>query len=440
MFRAFIVVLLVLGNFPVAADDAPTEPMLRISTEMHTAQISGIGVDRDERYAVTSSPDKTVKLWDLSDGTLLNTFRVPISASNDGKLYAVALSPDGETIATAGWTGFDWDSGHSIYTINRLSGRLARPITGLPEIIFHLCYSQDGRYLAATLARGHGLRVYDTHNDYTQVIADSDYGGGQSFSCHFDSKGRLVTTSFDGFLRLYNARFKRIAKRRIRGGKRPFAARFSPDDATVAVGFYDTSAVNVLSGRNLRFKYAANTKQIENITLFTVTWSHDGQFLYGAGGTRGTDDKWFIRRWSRSGRGEGINWPVADNTIVDLWPLANGGVLVGSSEPALVKINSQGEPLWRQQNELADMHLKFGDNFQLSRDASQVIFGLGVGSINPVTFDVVNRALSAGKAENLLSPRTTAAGLVIDNWENNYSKGGNCHCKSRGDRGLGPGS
>lgn len=62
-----------------------------------------------------------------------------------------ALSPDGELVAGGGWTGDEWDGNFSIYLFNRTTGKLVRRLMGLENVIYHLCFSPDGRYLAATL-------------------------------------------------------------------------------------------------------------------------------------------------------------------------------------------------------------------------------------------------------------------------------------------------
>jgi WD40 repeat protein len=92
-----------------AALAQPEAPMLRIETGMHTAMIRRIAVDAAGRFLVTGSDDKTVRVWELETGRLLRTIRPPTGTGNEGKIYAVAISPDGRTIAAGGWTGFEWD-------------------------------------------------------------------------------------------------------------------------------------------------------------------------------------------------------------------------------------------------------------------------------------------------------------------------------------------
>src|SRR5678816_725784 len=99
---------------PTPEDGLLREPILRIETGMHTAAITEIGIDVTNRFLVTASFDKTVRVWELPSGRLLRTVRVPIGEGNDGKLYAVAISPDGGTIAVGGFTASARDGGSNI--------------------------------------------------------------------------------------------------------------------------------------------------------------------------------------------------------------------------------------------------------------------------------------------------------------------------------------
>jgi len=134
--------------------------VLRIETGMHTAVIKRIGIDAQNRFLITGSDDKTVRVWELETGTLLKTLRPPIGKGNEGKIYAVAISPDCRTVAAGGWTRSKWARKHSIYLFDRATGTITGRIKDLPNVIYHLSFSPDGRFLAATLGVGSGVRVF----------------------------------------------------------------------------------------------------------------------------------------------------------------------------------------------------------------------------------------------------------------------------------------
>src|SRR5437016_10018482 len=74
------------------------DPVLRIETGMHVAPIKRVGVDAACRVAVTGSEDRTVRLWSMPEGRLIRTQRLPTGEGNNGRIYAVAVSPDGKWI------------------------------------------------------------------------------------------------------------------------------------------------------------------------------------------------------------------------------------------------------------------------------------------------------------------------------------------------------
>ncbi|MBL0264215.1 MAG: hypothetical protein IPQ05_10110 [Leptospiraceae bacterium] len=186
----------------IVAESISTDPILRVNAGMHTAVIRRISVDRDNRLLATASTDKTAKIWELSTGKLIKTIRVPIEQGHEGKVNAVALSPDGKTIAVAGWTGLDSEDGKYIYIFDIESGILKRSITKVNELIFHIAYSPDGKYLAANLRLG--FKLYNAVN-YNLVAEDLDYRD-RSYDTGFilqDGILKIITICLDGNIRYY---------------------------------------------------------------------------------------------------------------------------------------------------------------------------------------------------------------------------------------------
>ena len=132
--------LALIGQGVLANESALYErPTLVIDPGMHTALIRRADVDASGRFAVTGSQDKTVRVWSMADGRLLNTIRVPAGPSNVGKIYAVAISPNGKLIAAGGWTRINPnDEQEQIYLFDRESGSLVRRIAGLPNVVLYL--------------------------------------------------------------------------------------------------------------------------------------------------------------------------------------------------------------------------------------------------------------------------------------------------------------
>ena len=173
-------------------------------------------------------------------------------------------------------------------------------IEGLPSTITHLAYAPDARHLAAVFGGANGLRVYET-GTYRDVAHDIKYGGG-AYCAAFDASGKLATTSNNGHVRLYDTAFHLQRAPHTPGGKHPFGAAFSPDGRYIAVGYEDSTRVDVLASEDLTRAYTANTTGVNNGNLATVAWSRDGRFLYAAGtyDVNGWDP---VRRWDTGGKG-----------------------------------------------------------------------------------------------------------------------------------------
>ena len=135
---------------------------------------------------------------------------------------------------------------------DRASGALKQRFGDLPNAFaYHLAYSPDGRRLAASIGGSNGIRVFDAGDGYRPLPSDTRYKD-HSLSATFDRAGRLVTTSYDGLVRLYAAgNYATPVATFESKGHRPFAAAFSPDGTRVAVGHDDINDVVVLSGSDL---------------------------------------------------------------------------------------------------------------------------------------------------------------------------------------------
>jgi WD40 repeat protein len=398
-----------------------SQPMLRIETGMHATVIRRIGVDAANRYLVTASEDKTARVWELATGRLLRVLRPPIGEGNEGKLHAVAISPDGRIVAVGGWTSPD-GLNTDIYFFDRESGRLVRRITGMPNVTFHLVFSRDGRWLAATLFGKNGIRVYETTR-YTQVGEDRDYGS-DSYGADFDATGRLVTSCFDGYIRIYdrtsNGALRLAAKRKQEGSEHPYGVSFTPDGSAIAVGFEDTIKVAVLSSRDLSLRFAPNISGATNGNLICVAWSADGRTLSAGGTSVNSQGIRIIRQWAEGGLGPYRDIVAAQNTILHILPLRDGGIVYGTSDPAFGYVDARGQRSLFTGPAIAD-HRDNLQAFMLSSDGMVVQFGYETFGRSPARFSISDRRLEDTISNTTALTPPTTAGLAITDWQNSYA-------------------
>jgi WD40 repeat protein len=391
-----------------------------LETGMHTAQIHGIAVDAAEHFLVSASLDKTARVWDLATGKLLQTLRPPLDDGHEGMLYAVAISPDGNTIAVGGWTGYEWSNSHAVYLFDRASGKLTRRLPGLPNTINKLAYSPDARYLAVGVFSG-GVRIYRTA-DWQEVLLDEDCDS-ISRSVAFDPTGRLLTACSDGLLRLYDAGFHLIAKKAAPGGKEPYSAHLSPDGSQVAVGFDDTAAVNVLSGKTLEFLFAPQTQAVGKGDLAKVVWSPDGRFLYAGGDYKDAKGWPVVLRWDEAGRGKPQS-VLLSGYASDLRPLTDGRLAYATNHNALGLLNVNESKAWHTKiwEKRGEVLEPWDNTWRVSADGTTVEFrfyALGAyGQQKPskARFDVSRKSLllDPPSSDGLVGPNTL--GEATANW------------------------
>ncbi|MFN3605362.1 MAG: WD40 repeat domain-containing protein, partial [Leptonema sp. (in: bacteria)] len=299
-------------------------------------------------------------------------------------------------------------------------------ITGLPDVINHLTYSKDGKFLVAGLGSD-GIRIFKAE-DYSLLREDKAYGDSV-YGMDFSIDGRLVVSSFDGYIRLYDRSFNIIKKKKAPGGKNPFHVSFSPDGTKIAVGYADSKNVDILSGDDLSHLYSADTEGLSECdNLGSVTFSSG--YLYAGGGCFKLDllqishNVWksIIRRWERAGKGGYIDIPVVIDIIMHILPLKNGGIVFGSYEPSFGIVDASGRLALYKKSEIA----YFGDlsaEFRISYDGSMVRFGYEIFGGSPVIFDVEKGEFIPGEAKGfkLFPPITEHKEIKVTDWRDNSS-------------------
>jgi hypothetical protein len=399
------------------------EPVLLIETGMHTAPVKRIGLDRACRIAATGSYDKTVRVWSLPDGRLLHTLRVAIGPGDGGKIYAVAVSPDGRWIAAGGWDAQqDVSKQDFIYIFDASSGELVARVGPIHDsVVNHLAFSSDGRWLAAMWSGGTGLKVIDTQ-DWRIAAEDKNYAD-DGYGAAFGPDGRLYTVAYDGKIRRYGQGPKFRMEREVatQGSKQPYSVAADPRGELIAVAYSDTRTVDVYDASTLAVRFSADTSGFDNGNLSKVVWSSDGTHLLGGGAYEALfQDVWKspLVTFDRKGKRVGDSLPLADDAILNLQPCADA-VAVAAADPAFGIVDGKGQiKLWKS-SVAADMRDKTGDVFTIAPNARQIRFGLGDRGEEPVIFDVAKATLTNAPdpAPGFNAP--IIEGLPVANWMNN---------------------
>ena len=122
---AEVTVRCVCGSLP--AGQEPT------SLRGHGSDVTGLAFTIDGRFLVSCSSDKTVRLWDFTEGRELACYR-----RHEHSVRSVAFSPDGSRLASAGADGtVRLGDTHGAQETGRLRGHVGE--------VTSLAFSLDGR-------------------------------------------------------------------------------------------------------------------------------------------------------------------------------------------------------------------------------------------------------------------------------------------------------
>ena len=234
-----------------------------------------------------------------------------------------------------------------------------------------------------------------------------------SFSADFDEEGRLLTTSYDGSVRIYDPQGKAQYSAQPQAGKRAQEARFSPDGSKVAVGFADASDVSVFSGKDMAFIRGVDLFGLAEGVFQAITWSRDGNQLVGAGTAqtptytvappRKTDEpkaravnqigsSYVVRAWSKGGTGEFVDFkPPVTDAILDVATTPDGSIVYASADASWGVISSKGELTKEYVPATAQFQ---GMRMRLSPDGKAVRFAYRRGGRDLASFDASELKLS----------------------------------------------
>lgn len=370
---------------------------------MHDAPVADADVDAAETMLVTGAPDKTARVWALKTGRPLAVLRLP-REGQDGKISAVAVSPDGRSIAVGGWDGI-------VYIFRAGDWRLLGTVNGHWSSIMSMRYSRDGARLAIGLWSHGGLRVLETES-YREIFADRDYAA-DCVGLAFDGEGRLAVASWDGAVRLYSRDLALMAKRDV--GPRPHRVAFDPDGRLLAVGIIGRPAVSLLATPHLDVvRELSIPRRDPTDGLATVTWSKDGSQVLAGGRYSDAEDWTSIVRWSRDG--SRLNdWHLARNTNMGLVALSNGALAVASQDPLVGVLDGRGAIRWSHTAGIADFKRQV-DTMRFSADAGTVQFSWDTTTTARLAFDARHLRFVSADGRALRAASTSLPGYDIASW------------------------
>ncbi|WP_232362560.1 caspase family protein [Desulfogranum mediterraneum] len=311
-----------------------------MDTGGHRGRIQDLVVSSDNRYLISASDDKTIRVWDIKTKKEVAKILGQIGAGSEGKIFAIALSPDDRWLAVGGY--INSGGGERIRIYDFASGTLHRVLKSHTNVVQDLAFSPDGSLLASSSA-DKTVKLWTVADDFR---LKSSLKGHQDdvYGVQFLADNRVVSVGDDEQLILWQD--GRIKKRYKHSHDLDFIA---VSKEWLAVSGSQGDKQILIFDHNLRLH-----KTISSPTKPTgLSFSRDGRLLLAGTGTSPFESLLYdvtadFRKQSRFGKHDNLAMAttfLADNTAVTAGG-DNKDVYFWKNGKALAHIAGSGGSIW----------------------------------------------------------------------------------------------
>ncbi len=276
-----------------------------------------------------------------------------VLTGHQGEVFAVAFSPDGQLVASAG-------ADQAVHVWERGTGRAIKTLRGHAGPIRALAFSPDSRRLVSGSADT-TLRFWDVMNGRELQTARTSFGSIRAIAFAPDGK-TIATGGDDSTLRLWDAASAKEVKSARGTFGLVYALEFSPDGRVVASGASD-GKVHLYDGATWLQRSAFSGHQG---AVHAVTFSPTGTWL-ASGGADGE-----IRLWDAENGQEHLTLSGHRGDVYAVVFSADGRTLVSGGADGTVRVWDVATGHERHQ---LSGHKGPVWSLALSRDGTQVLTG-----------------------------------------------------------------
>lgn len=159
-------------------------PRIVINPQGHSGKVHNLIFTPDGNKLISVSEDKSIRVWNVQSGELLNKFESQVGDGYEGMFYASALSPDGKLLAVAGYQ-VATEKENYVIVINLEKGVQVATAVGHTDVINSLSFAGNSKYLASGSADG-TVRIWKMENFPTLITTATLEVGTPVYSLSFN--------------------------------------------------------------------------------------------------------------------------------------------------------------------------------------------------------------------------------------------------------------
>ena len=336
--------------------------------EGHADIVTSASYSSDGKHLASGSSDKTVRIWDLENGTSR------VLEGHTDYVASVSYSPDGRYVA----------SGSSDKTVRiwNLENGTSRVLKGHTHGVQSVSFSPDGRHVASGSV-DNTVRIWDLENGTSRVLKGHTLGVA---SVSYSRDGKHLASSSWGKVYIWD--LKNGTRRVLEGHtSKVTSVSYSPDrrhlasasdDKTVRIWDLENGTSHVLGGH------------IDDVT--SVSYSPDGRYL-ASGSRNGT-----VRIWDlESGTSRVLKGHTSNVTSVSYSP--DRRHLVSASSDKTVRI-------WDLENgtsRVLEGHTNNVTSVSCSSDGKYLARGSGDGTVRIWDLEIGTSRVLEGHVDSVTS-------------------------------------